>query len=225
MAAPSYITAVGQNTFTTETQIGGYQVQYPLAAAEPTAIMVSAPFAQVTANYSRPAANTLLSFNGTNCYFVSDEHFRSFGRSGPVLEWERTWASIPATWTDYDSTAYTFPGYAASVGSSTGRVPITKQVTRKITNDFFLVGAGLTYTSPDLIPVYFGTTYLYGSWSGFTPAEYLAATSTPSTSTYNGWVTTDATTTNSYSIESSDSLLTRYAGNIWRRQRMFVKAR
>lgn len=118
MAAPTYFTAAGQNAFTTETQIGGYTVEYPLGAAEPTAIVVSAPFAQVTANYSRPAANTLLSFNGTNCYFVSDENFRPFGgHVGDVTEWDRKWASVPASWTEPEEYAYVYPAF--SVGTNT----------------------------------------------------------------------------------------------------------
>ena len=91
--------------------------------------------------------------------------------------------------------------------------------------------------TPDVIPVKFGTRFLYGalnagsnsSYIGYT-AEYLSdggglqIASTPSRTTYNGWITTDNANTNSYSIESQDSTLSLWYGQIWQRTRKFVKA-
>ena len=105
-----------------------------------------------------------------------------------------------------------------------------------------LAGDGTTnypIATPDAIPVKFGTRYLYSplyygsnvtaNYQGYV-AEYLSdggfgifATS-PNRTTYNGYVTTDAANTNSYSIESQDSTLSLWYGQIWQRTRKFVKA-
>ena len=51
----------------------------------------------------------------------------------------------------------------------------------------------------------------------------LVATS-PSLSNYKNYVTADSGNTNSYSIESQDSVQTLWYGAIWERQRRYVKA-
>jgi hypothetical protein len=91
---------------------------------------------------------------------------------------------------------------------------------------------------PDNIPVSFGTRYLYQTpWgygtsttSGQFVAEYLSnggfglVATSPTLNTYYAYVASDSTVTNSYSIESQDSILSLWYGSIWERQRKFVKA-
>jgi hypothetical protein len=95
-------------------------------------------------------------------------------------------------------------------------------------------------TQVDKIPVKFGTRYLYQTpWgygssttSGQFVAEYLSdggfglVATSPTLSDYNGYVTADSANgnSNSYSIESQDSVLSLWYGSIWERQRKFVKA-
>jgi hypothetical protein len=95
-------------------------------------------------------------------------------------------------------------------------------------------------TQADKIPVKFGTRYLYQTpWgygssttSGQFVAEYLSdggfgiVATSPTLSQYQGYVTADSANgnSNSYSIESQDSVLSLWYGSIWERQRRFVKA-
>lgn len=106
-------TAAGQNAFTVETRVGDYSVEYPLGASEPTAIVVSAPFTQTAANYSRPAANAMLSYNSQNVYFINDDGFQDI--TGGVRTWKRTWASVPAAWSEPEEFAFTFPSYIVGI--------------------------------------------------------------------------------------------------------------
>jgi len=105
-----------------------------------------------------------------------------------------------------------------------------------------LAGDGSTnypIASPDAIPVRFGNRFLYSPMYGGSPtttnyqgyvAEYLSDggfgifATNPNRTTYMGWVTTDNGNTNSYSIESQDSTLALWYGQIWQRTRKFVKA-
>jgi hypothetical protein len=125
-----YFPAAGP-AFTAESQLGGYTVRYPLGAAEPTAVEVEAAYCQVSTNYSRPAANTLLAYTTnagtTNCYFVDDLDFRPFGgHPGPVNEWRRSWASVPASWTEPESFPFTYPSVTTTASGSA--YPVTNIV-------------------------------------------------------------------------------------------------
>lgn len=93
-----------------------------------------------------------------------------------------------------------------------------------------LAGDGNTnypIASADLIPVKFGTQFLYNpnvALGSNIAIEYLSNGSSPNYSTYNGWQIADAANSNSYSIESQDSTQSLWYGAIWERQRRFVKA-
>lgn len=118
----TYYPAAG-GSFNSEVQDGGYAHSFPLGAREPNHIVVTAEFTQNTANYVRPAPNTLLTYayNGSNvnCYFVDDTPLEAFrGHPGPVSSWRRTWASVPSSWTDGEEYPYTYPSFTAA-GSTT----------------------------------------------------------------------------------------------------------
>lgn len=132
-----YFPAAGP-AFTAESQLGNYTHSYPLGAREPTHLLVEADFCRITANYSRPAADTLLAYtiNGstTNCYFIDDAAFRPFGgKPGPLSEWRRSWASVPASWYDGESYPYTYPAVsAAAVGNTYSVTAITASGTNYV---------------------------------------------------------------------------------------------
>lgn len=110
--------AAGQTAFTTAVQTGDYVCSRPFGAAEPTALVISAPFMQTRADYTRPAANTTLSYGASTAYFVDDTDFRD--ERGGVCTWTRTWATIPATWSEPGgSVAYTFPAYTVGIAFGT----------------------------------------------------------------------------------------------------------
>ena len=102
----------GQTAFTAEAQDGDYVTEYPLGAAEPTHVLIKAVFKQFRADYTRPAANTTLTYGGLTAYFIDDVGFTD--ERGGLCSWTRLWATIPASWSEPGGTyAYAFPAFTA----------------------------------------------------------------------------------------------------------------
>lgn len=219
---PAYFTASGQTSHTVATAVDGYALEYPYGERAREAVAIRQTFRQTRSDYVRPAANAANCPAFPSARFCEDSGFRDVGCG--VMEWSRLWAVVPPQVVDYETFAYTFPGFASNL-SAYGRVPLSAQITSKLVHDFFLVGPGGTYADAGSITVYFGQTYTYGPYSGEVAAEYLSALSTPTLIAYQALVTTDAAAPASYSIEAHDSILEPWLGNIWRRTRRFVKAR
>lgn len=109
--------AAGQTAFTTAEQVGEYVVSYPLGSAEPTAILVRAPFEVFRPSYSRPAANSAFTYSGQTVYFANDENFSDRGAS--LMRFDRVWVSVPASWNEPLAYPYSYPAVAASgIGTS-----------------------------------------------------------------------------------------------------------
>jgi hypothetical protein len=219
---PVYAPGASGTSFADESPQGGFLIDFPFGERKREAMVIRQRFLQLRASYVRPDANALNCSAYPSAYFCNDEGFADVGMG--LTLWTRVWATIPEQITDFETYAYTFPGYAASI-SANGRVPLTKAVTSKLTIDFYLVGPSGSYATADLIPAVFGQTYTFPPYIGSIAAEYLDTTSVPTLATYEGWVTTDAAGASSYSIEAADSVLENYIGNIWRRTRRKVKAR
>jgi hypothetical protein len=114
---PIFKTGPGQPAFTTDTQCGDYVPEYALGAAEPTALIIRAPFMETRADYIRPAANSNITYGGSTAYFIDDLSFQDL-RAG-VAQWTREWATIPASWSEPEEYAFTYPAYIGS-GTYTG---------------------------------------------------------------------------------------------------------
>lgn len=211
MCALFFKTASGQNSFATETQVSDYVVDPALGPGEPTALFISTRFWQLRTSYSRPAANTLLTYNGQAAYFAEDIGFTDL--TGGVVEWTRRWATLPAAWIDFETFSLQYPGIDSL--SVAPRDPFTAGVTSKLTWAYFLVGGGGSYATPDLIPRIANTMPKY---------NYVTDATTPTATTYEGYMTADAAAADSYSLLAEDSQLQRHAGNIWGRVSRAVKA-
>jgi hypothetical protein len=159
-------TGGGQNAFTVEERISDYLVSYPLGAAEPTALVIDASFMQTRANYSRPAANAVLSYNGSNAYFVDDQGFSDV--TAGVTTWGRKWATIPASWSEYEDTSYEFPSYivgvaygttfnVTNIATSGANVVLTTSATNVVTNDTVFLDLAFTRNSKDYRLTYVAT--------------------------------------------------------------------
>lgn len=109
----------------------------------PSAIIYRARLQQLRAYYTRPAFNTPHP-NLPQVYFADDIDFQD--RTSGMVEWTRIWVTIPNSWNDFTSDAYTFPGITFSA-FTLGRVPVTKTVTSKILMDYYLVGTLPNYDS------------------------------------------------------------------------------
>jgi hypothetical protein len=152
---PSYpvqFTAPGQPAMTTETQCGPYLRSYPLEESEPTALVVTAEFMQARDSYTHPAVNSTLTYFGSTLYFIGDTGFREAGCG--QMKWTRSWASIPATWSDWEEYPFTYPAFTAStVGASSsvtaivasgGNFVLSTAGTGIVVNDIVFVNVSFT---------------------------------------------------------------------------------
>jgi hypothetical protein len=154
--------------------------------------------------------------------------------TGGKVQWTRTYAKVPATYSEPGGNiSYHFIGLEGVIGaigvtSVTGRERFSKNVPVKIARDFFLVGVGQTYTTFEAIPVISATRYYYGA-TPYLDIDYLADSppfaqaSNPSRTQYQAMITADASP-NSFSIVAEDSVLTRWLGNIYIRETRYIKA-
>jgi hypothetical protein len=167
--------------------------------------------------------------------------------TGGVRQWTRTYARVPAQWTDTATLEYLFIGWGGTFVSDgrfpggidptsvQGRERFTKSVNAKIVYDYFLVGIGGSYLTKQLIPVTQKTRYYYNV-GGIFPAgkvdvNYIwditgsfGTASTPSLTDYFDLCNTDAAATDSFSLVAESSRVTRWKGNIFQRETIYVKA-
>lgn len=136
MSTIYFKTAAGQTAFTDEEPVGQYVIEFPLGPQEPTALLVRQNYWQVRASYARPAANTTLSYGAQTAYFVDDVNFQDV--TGSVVQWTRTWATVPAQWSDPQSYAYSFPAVTAGSGTAFAVTGITASSP----NTIFTISAG-----------------------------------------------------------------------------------
>ena len=130
-------TAAGQTGFSSATSIEAYAPLYPFPQ-NTSAIIYRERFMQLRTYYTRPPVNTPHP-NLPQVYFANDTDFQD--RPGGIIEWTRVYVTIPDSWNDFESYAYSFPGYTGT------RVPFTRTVTAKLTKDYFAVGTLPTFQS------------------------------------------------------------------------------
>lgn len=149
------------------------------------------------------------------------------------VEWERTYAKVPDTFTEPAGTyTYQFIGLAADFGidiePEAGRERFSRTVMSVALNEFFLVGSGQTYETPDEIPLTEVTKYVF-TLSSELETNYLVnvpPSTTPTTPTrddYKDMIDDDAADPTSYSIVVECNV-ERWMGNIWRRRTIKIKA-
>jgi hypothetical protein len=135
MSADFYFkTGPNQPAFSVETPVRAFEPTRPYPQ-NPSAIIYRTRFIQLRAYYVRPTANTPHP-NLPQVYFADDVDFQD--RTSGLVEWTRIYATLPDSWTDFESYAYNFPGYQAGIGLN--RQPITKTITSRLTEDYFIVG-------------------------------------------------------------------------------------
>lgn len=108
---PLYLTKAGQTLFTVETPQGGFMPDHPFGEPCRDALVITQRFWQRRANYARPAANAQNCSAYPAAYFIQDAGFRDVGMG--IVEWVRTWATIPPSWSEPESYAFFYPAYAA----------------------------------------------------------------------------------------------------------------
>lgn len=194
---------------------------------------------QPLANYTPLALNTAHPDYGTY-YLVSEDNFQDLG--GGQTRFTRTYAQVPSQYIEYGNYAYNYIGFlpvSIYAGlfqiASDGRERFTDNSRAKFVTDFYMVGSGGSYADANLIPEITLTIYRIGDTFGSTTNQYaftdfltyaaLVATPTvPSREDYELLVTADAADLTSFSITAENSRLTRWMGNIWKREARYVKA-
>lgn len=180
------------------------------------------------ANFAALALNTAHA-DDSNFKLVAESERSPLG--GGVVEWTRTYAKVPAQHLEAEVAAYNFIGYWGTFGvnatAATGRPKVSRAVACKVQNDYFLVD-GVTYVKPTDIPIIASTRYYQPPYPnqdvdylGDAPPLILA--SVPSRSSYDGWIASDAGGDN-WHIVMEASRLSRWMGNIWRRETRYIKA-
>ncbi len=208
-----------------------------------TAYVLTQDFMQLLANFTPLALNTAHPDYAT-FYLVSESPRIPMG--GGVVKWTRTYAAVPATHDEFEKHAYNFIGavgvFGFNVATVAGRERKVLSVNSRVSRDYFLIGAGQTYTTAGEIPVTRATQYCQGSI--YIPADYTFDTTIPTTAEYqaavaeacdDGWAasvttqTIDATgavTAHAFhgQLVAEDSGLARWMGNIWVRETRYVLA-
>jgi hypothetical protein len=204
-----------------------------VATAKPT---FTHPFPEVNAPYilRQPFMQLLSSFSALSLntahpdysdYKLAEESERTPVGAG-VVTWIRTYAKLPTAFNQFETTNYNFIGFFGTFGINntavTGRDRFTKTVTSRVYNEFFRVGAGETYATPDLIPIITAQTYYIGSPSQLTDYlgddDVLDTASTPDRTAYEAMISAGS------EIVSEDSRLTHWLGAYYLRQTRYIKA-
>lgn len=128
--------AAGQEPFSTATCVEAFAPVRP-HPQQPQAIIYRERWMQLRSYYTRPAQNTPHP-DLPQVYFADDVDFRD-QKSG-MIEWIRIYTTLPNSWNDFESYAYTFPGIQWSP-LILGRAPFSRVVTSKLVNDYFMAGS------------------------------------------------------------------------------------
>lgn len=96
-------------------------------------------------NYAPPTLNDPATIETESVYCVGDEGLSDAGTG--LVAFDRLWANVPATHYDYETTSVTYPGWYEE------REPYAQTTQAQIQYEYFLVGTGETYETPDEIPV------------------------------------------------------------------------
>ena len=167
-------------------------------------------------------------------YLVGEGELQDIG--GGAVQWERTYAAVPASHDEYESFSYQFVGFGGIIWYSgnrygttiTGREPFMRIVSSRYHHDYFLVGAGLTYATAGDIPSVLGQRYYAGGLDPTLQSTYLWDTDTVGLITYFATSPTatayKALITAGTEIVAEDSRLTRWQGNMWLRQTRYIIA-
>lgn len=196
-------------------------LRFPFAnVGDAATVIVDQAFMLRPESYESPILNTVYSSSG---YFTDDPSISTaylVGDTTPspvdggLVQYIRSWASVPESREEYESISATFPGIQNQ------RAPFTETVTAQITIDYFLVGPSQTYEDPSEIPTIPATKFLDSAWSTGAPADafFLSGSTSPLLGTWLAGVTAEEFT---YIIQAST--LERWMGNIYARSYVSVR--
>lgn len=216
--------------FTVASATGVSRISFPIDG-DITAQIIEQDYIQLAANFAPLALSTPHPDIAT-AYLVGESPLEDLG--GGVVRWTRTFATIPANRSDYESFTYRFPGILGDYNPpynqywvtdpGDGRDPRTDTVTSRMAYEYFLCEVGQTYETADDIPIIEAQEYtLVGNNNAV--INYLLAEgvypddSTPTKEDYLAAIAAET------EIVAEDSAVSRYRGNIFQRVTRYVKAK
>lgn len=157
----------------------------------------------------------------TTYLLVKEDDFNAIG--GGQQTWSRYYACTPPQRVEYTSYAAQFPGM---IGSNNNREPTAATSQAKITYDYFLVGTlpSLSQESQFSNSGGFAGPLLSGGFY-LSNGGGVLYTTTPSLTTYQSWISTDAATSSSFSITAEPQTLSRWEGDFYERRTINIKAK
>jgi hypothetical protein len=132
-------------------------------------------------------------------------------QEGGLVRWTRRFASVPDTWSDYEMRPYQFPGYFNDTGDTYYRNPYKQVVLWRVYHYYEHAPAASVIGTIEVPAQAFQSENTFGA-----PLEYVDATSAPTYTTYAA-----AVSAGTYMVPS-DSVMERYAGNIWVTKKFFT---
>ena len=131
--------------------------------------------------------------------------------NGALVEWARTFSTVPNDWVSYSEGVFTFPGYYNDVYHANYRCPQALNVTIKTTTTY--KNTTDPYADLDVANQMFRVID-----ADSCVLDYVDGATTPTYATYTGYVSGGTL------IYAAQSTLQRYVGNIWARMDHQTKA-
>ena len=182
-------------------------LEYPFRQ-DLTAVLYNIEYVQ-RAEFFVPLALDTTCPDEPSAFLVSESNPTSDG--GGLVRWTRTFATVPATRTEFATTTFSFPAYRTNANSTDSlRSGFTQTVVAKVEFSY------LRTTDP-------GTDLTIATqWQPLDPSSnavnFVASDTTPTRSTYEGYVTGGTY------LQSAETTVARWMGNIWQMENRKVKA-
>lgn len=202
-------------TFTSAAVQGGPHRTFPFER-DLTAFIEEQRYMILKANFARLALSTPHPTIAT-AFLVQETDLQNLG-SG-LVEWTRRYATVPATRSEYESYAVTFPAIYDAVGSDSYRtLPLSLKVAARVEFAYYHVGVDVAYPTVEDIPLVERFSPLYSA-SIDAEVDFVNPSTVPTATEYLAMVAAED------EIAVEDSELHPWLGNIYERVTRYVKAR
>ena len=183
------------------------RLEYPFRQ-DLTAILYRIDYVQ-RAEYFVPAALDLTCPDNSSAYLVEESTPRQKGNG--LCRFTRTFATVPAGRTEFSSSSFAFPAYRTLSADATNlREAFTRTIVAKVEYSYLLTtdpGTDLTFAQ---------------QWEPLDASSnvcnFVANDSTPTKTVYEGYVTAGTY------LQSKETKISRWKGNIWQMENRKVKA-
>lgn len=134
-------------------------------------------------------------------------------QDGDLVRWTRRYATVPDSWNDFEMRPFQFPGYYNDTTDLNYRAPMKEVGLWKVIH-YYEHAPGASVLADIEVPAQaFDVVDSLG-----VVLEYVDDSSTPTYTTYTGYVSAETR------LVVSDSVMERYAGNIWVTKKFTMKA-